>query len=341
MKSLTKQTLQKIRRFKVESGFVHSKEHVVFCPQVNGLTNICLAGLGFEEESKKNTLNFLNSCSFNTSRNLFHRETDSSRKIVVSAFNTCKNSVFALALAINGFEQQAKEIMESLWESPAHDRKTDLFIGEFDPFTGEVNPVIFVQSNLWVSWAFLALGDNQKAKTIMASLEKIKKTKDNSFFVSRDFRKTDNEERVFIDDQAIAALVFIKLGERQKAERLIQSVINSHLHDVKTGLFNSSFSDSDVDTTKSTYKNSFMAFALAKLGFFNELKRVQEGLVRDLYDVNERLFNQTTNDRTKVPDNSALALVALELRSSLVETQINNCKEVMKNEWITKNLGSR
>ena len=84
-----------------------------------------------------------------------------------------------------------------------------------------------------------------------------------------------------------------------------------------------------------------MAFALAKLGFFNELKRVQEGLVRDLYDVNERLFNQTTNDRTKVPDNSALALVALELRSSLVETQINNCKEVMKNEWITKNLGSR
>jgi hypothetical protein len=56
-----------------------------------------------------------------------------------------------------------------------------------------------------------------------------------------------------------------------------------------------------------------MAQALGKLGYYEELVKVGEGLVRELYNYEERLFNQTTKDRTKVPDNSALASVALGL----------------------------
>jgi hypothetical protein len=313
MQEITKQTLQEIEtRFKTERGYVLSKENSVYCPQVNGLTSICLAELGFSEEAQSGVRNFLRSPIFDVEAGLFHREVDLEGRIVVPAFNTCKNSVFALALVTNGFNAKAEELMDNLQRSPAYIQEKGLFGREYNPNAGEVNPLLITQSNLWAALAYSSLGKAEKAKQIMKNLESEKYSKDQRLFDSQDCRDRKSEDRFFADDQALAILTYLKIGEEQKARDLAKSVLESPFYDAQTGLFNSSFSGSSVDTTKSTYKNSLMAFALVRLGYSDELKRLQEGLVRDLYDLKEKLFRQSTNDETKIPDNSALALVALE-----------------------------
>jgi hypothetical protein len=310
MKKIAKQTLQEIKlRFKTEKGYVLTGENPIFCPQVNGLTNICLAMLGFSEEAKKNCLSFLRSPSFNAKIGLFHKEVNLEGKIIAPDFNSCKNAVFALALALNGFNKEAEEIMTNLGKSSVFIKEKGLFGKEFNPETGEVNSLVITQSNLWAALAFSSLGRIKEARQIMKSLEEARFDSDCKLFASIDC--SNGKSKIFVDDQALAILTHLKIGEEQKAKDLAKAVLNSPLRDTKSGLFNSSFSDNDVDTTKSTYKNSLMTFALKALGCSKELRRVQQGLVGDLHDSEEKLFNQSDKDETKIPDNSALAVAAL------------------------------
>lgn len=325
MQEITKQTLQEIeRRFKTEEGYVghFNGDNTIYCPQVNGLVNICLKELNKSAEAQDNSQRFLDSFSFNREKGLFYREVDTTGRIVAPYFNTCKNAVFALSLASNGLINKAENILRNMKESPLYIKDRGLYAREYNPETGEVNPLIITQSNLWVALAYSAIGQNDEARSIMRSLENKRYSQDCGLFNSQDCRLFNSQdcgsqrskERFFVDDQALAIQIYCKIGEMQKARDLTEAVLNSLLYDRQTCLFNSSFSNSDVDQTKSTYKNSLMAQALNGIGYTKELKKLQAGLVRELYDSEERLFNQKTNDRTKVPDNSALALVALELK---------------------------
>jgi len=315
MQNLREQTLQEIeRRFKTDSGYVGYWDGNTrfYCPQVNGLVNICLSELGLP--TREDSQRFLESPSFDRERSLFYREVDTEGKIIVPSFNTCKNAVYALNLASNGLAEKAEKILKNLKSLPLYFQDTGLYGREYNPDTEEVNSLIITQSNLWVALAYSSIGQKEEARKIINSLEERRYNQDNRLFNSQDCRDYNYHERFFADDQALAIITYSQLGENGKARKLIETVLESSLYDGQTGLFNSSFSGSDIDKTKSTYKNSFMAKALANLGYVDELAEFQEGLVRELYDFEERLFNQTTRDKTKVPDNSALALVALEYK---------------------------
>jgi len=316
MQRITEQTLEKIeKRFKTKKGYVLSSENPIYCPQVNGLTNICLIELGFLDASKNNCQSFLESPSYDNLRGLFYREVDLEGRVTIPAFNSCKNSVFALALNENGLKDEAEKVITSLKQSPAYVKEHNLFGREFNPNGDEVNSLIITQSNLWASLAYAHLEKTKESKELIKNLENTRYNQDYGLFESQDCRFIDSNSAFYLDDQALGALVYLKIGRRQKAKDLIETVLSSLLYDTDSGLFNSSFSDDKVDATKSTYKNSLMAFALGRLGYTKELKRIQEGLVRELYDDDERLFDQSTRDKTKIPDNSALALVALEYNS--------------------------
>lgn len=309
-----KETLNKIRKFETAKGFVGSfNNDGIFCPQVNGLANLCLKELGFANEAKKNTLNFLKSSSFDKKEGLFHREVNTSGEIIAPYFNVGKNAIFALNLASNGFMKEAKRILEKLKISPAYLKNKGLYLREYKEETGEVNSLLLTQTNLWIALAYLAIEKNEEAKETIRALEEERYEQDCGLFYSQDCRDQKSEERFFIDDQALAIILYYLLGKTRKAKNLMKAVLNSPFYDYKEGLFNSSFSDSDTDTTKSTYKNSIMAQALAQARLFSKLIKLQKGLIKKLYDSEEKLFNQTTKDKTKVPDNSLLALVALQL----------------------------
>jgi hypothetical protein len=315
MQNLREQTLQEIEmRFKTDRGYVgHWDGNTsLYCPQVNGLVNICLNELGLP--TQENSQSFLESPSFDKEKGLFYREVDRDGKIVVPSFNACKNAVFALRLASNGLTEEAENILRNLKKLPLYFKDTRLYGREYNPKTEEVNPLLITQSNLWVALAYSSIEENEEAKRIVGSLERFRFSQDCGLFNSQDCKDDNYHERFFADDQALAILTYHQLGEKEKADDLTRAVLTSPLYDNKTGLFNSSFSDSEVDQAKSTYKNSLMAQALKKEGSSEELKRLQDGLVKELYDFDERLFNQTTKDKTKVPDNSALALVALEYK---------------------------
>jgi hypothetical protein len=308
MKEITKKTLREInKKFKTNRGFILSVENPIYCPQVDGLVNICLIELGFLKESGENCQAFFESKSFNPSSGLFYREVDLDGKVKAPFFNTGKNSIFALALSLSNLKDKAENIMNNLRQSPAYNYQTGLYSREYNPSTKEVNHLIITQSNLWVALSLIKLGKKAEANQIIKYLENKRLDKEKNLFISQDCRFKESKETYFCDDQALAVLVYLSLGEKDKAQRLMKTTIEE-FYDFKTGLFNST----SLDDTKSTYKNSFVAFALGRLGMNEYLSKVQKGLVRYLYDPQEKLFRQSTNDATKIPDNSALALVALE-----------------------------
>tara|TARA_Y100000310_G_scaffold200877_1_gene200948 strand:- start:4683 stop:5633 length:951 start_codon:yes stop_codon:yes gene_type:complete len=315
MKDITKQTLEEInKRFNTENGFIVSDENLVYCPQVNGVTNLCLNDLGFREEAQNNSRKFLDSPSFDDRSGLFYREVDLQGKIVNPAFSTCKNAMFSLGLLSIGFTDEATEILDKLKSSSLYQDGRRLYGLDYDSLTNNVNPLLITHSNLSVALANISIGRNNEAREIIGNLEDKRYNQDEGLFDSQDCRNDDYDKKFFVDDQALAILVYERLSETHKAENLAKSVLNSPLYDSKSGLFNRSFSRRGTDTTKSTYKNGLIAQAFGKLGYSEELKGIQEGLIRELYDPNERLFNHSSRDKTKIPDNSALALVALEYR---------------------------
>jgi hypothetical protein len=317
MKNITKKTLDEIeKRFKVNGIYITSKEDPYYCPQVNGLTNICLFELGFKAKAKDNTKSLLQSSAFDKREGLFYRETDLEGNPRVRAFNSCKNSIAALSLSVNGFTKEANAIINKLLKSKVYDSKKGLFRREYDSKTGEVNPLILTQSNLWAVLALISLGRTKEAKEIMNSIENASYDPKLGLFISQDCRFQESPKVYFVDDQALAAISYFNLKEKKKAEELIERTLETKLFDEKTSLFNRNFSSNSVDLIKSTYKNSLMAFALAKTGHKKDFQALQKSLIEYLFDEKTSLFNQTSKDRTHVPDNSILALLVLDYISS-------------------------
>jgi len=312
MQKLKEQTLKEIeRRFRTNKGYTLSEQNPIYCPQVNGLVNICLNELGLISRAHSNCQDQLNG-TFNKEWSLFHSEVDTEGRITNVNFNSGKNAISSLALATCGLKEEANYILDALKNTGMYDSKTGLFMRELNPMNGTINPLSVTQTNFWMVLALAKLERGNEAKHILKSLEGVKYDDKTGLFLGQDCRFLNSKSVYYVDDQAIAILTYTNLGEQKKARDLLNTILESPLYDRQTGLFNSSFSDSNVDSTKSTYKNSFMAQALAKLGYSEELAKLQKGLIRELYDFEEKLFNQTTKDKTKVPDNSALALVALE-----------------------------
>lgn len=313
MTSIVKRTIESINHsFKTKQGFILCEENPIYCPQVNGLVNLCLSKLGFPEQAKDNLARFLASPSYNPTTGLFHREVDKEGRPIVPSYNTCKNSIMALALSENGFHAEAEKILESLKTIPLYLQNQGLFAREYGPETKKLNPLVVTQSNLWAALAYSSIGKAREANQLIQKLEQARYDPNQKLFISQDCSDTSHPAFFFLDDQALAILAYQHLKEPQKAQALLTSVLQSPLYDPHTGLFNSRFSETIVDNTKSTYKNSLMAIALNALNYKNELSAIQTGLLRILYDPMDSLFRQSTKDQTKIPDNSALALLAME-----------------------------
>ena len=316
MENIREKILSKIKNGFYRDGlYLMSKNNPIFCTQVNGLVNICLSELGLTELVKENLTTFLKSNSYNIKNKLFYTEVDMGGAVVDYSFNSCKNSIIALSLSCAGLLKEADSVMKSLLKSPIYDKKIGLFRREYDSKTKKINPLIVIQSNLWAALAFIKLGNIKEAKKIIKNIEKTQYSKKYGLYISIDCRGCSEDETFFTDDQALISLCYILLGDAKRAGEIINKVIKSPLFDSENILFNRSFNSYFIDTTKSTYKNSLMAFVFGKLGLTEELLNVQNGLLKYLYDSKEGLFYQNTKDVTKVADNSLLALITLEYKN--------------------------
>ncbi len=271
-------------RFKGPYGYIGNWDgREIYCPQVNGLMNLSLRALGYTEAARANTQASLN---FPAYQHGLFSPIDLEGRVLDQSFNTCKNAVAALNLAAHGFRDEAARVLDNLKPldgTPLYGRDKD-------------DDTVITQSNLWVALAAAALG--RDARPIMRSLEQ---RLDHGLFWSKDCRENAYAPRAFLDDQALAIMVYDVIGERDRAEELATRVLESPL-----GHYWSSLTPDGVGAVKSTYKNSLLAIAFHRIGY--PTAQLREGLLK-LYE--DGLFRQTTRDATKVPDNSALALVAL------------------------------
>lgn len=296
------------QRFKRDGKYIVSEDRDIFCPHVNGLVNICLSELGYQDLARENCRHFLESHHF--FQNLFYNEVDSNGRIQDNDVNSCRNAVMALGLISAGYFNEANNVTDALKQTSVFDSEKGLFKRQYNNLSGEINPSIITQTNLWIVFALTKLKREKEAKGLLGVLEAEKYDKSQGLFFSQDCRFQDSEKRFFCDDQALACLAYYELGEIDKSKELMRNMIRSQLYD--GNLFNSSFLEDSLDDTSSTYKNGLCGIALGKLGFVELLGRLQKGLVEKLYDFQEGLFIQSTRDNTKIPDNSALALMALK-----------------------------
>lgn len=316
MKSILSSVFVSVERiFKIGGLYSTTSEEKLFCLHVNGLINVCLAELGLIRVAKTNIRVLLSSPLYDPNKGLFYGEMKDKEKLKSVYFNACKNSIMALALFSAGYIDYAKRILNSLKASPLYDIESGLFKKEYNPFTNQVNPLFLTQTNLWVALALIQVGKKNEAENILNSLEKCKLNSERGLFFSQDCRFPDSKPAFYIDDQALAILAYLNLGKRDSAKKLIQSVFNSPLYDQETGLFNSSFSEDSVNRAKSTYKNSLMGFALGRLDLSKQLSRLQKKIIALLYDPDSELFKKSTNDETKIPDNSILAITAINFNN--------------------------
>lgn len=309
---LTIRTLEEIERnFKRNDRYITESGKSIFCPHVNGLVNIGLAELGHQDDARSNCKNFLQSSQFHNG--LFYNETDSNGRVLDYNVNSCRNAIMALSLASVDLIDESCEVIEAMKNSSLYDADKGLFKRQYNFKTGELNPLIITQTNFWVTLALLKLGQKEEAQKVLKKLELEKFDESEGLFFSQDCRFQDSEKRFYSDDQALATLVYSGLNESAKANELIRTMIRSKLYDGI--LFNNSLYGDSLDTTKSSYKNGLCGIALGRLGFVNSKQRLDKSLVEKLYDFQEGLFNQTTNNLIKIPDNSSLALMTLKYDS--------------------------
>jgi len=310
---INESTVQKIESFNVNGAYtyVDKNNKEVYCPHVNGLVSILFAELGNSEKSSKILDSLISSQIYHEENGLFYRQATTDGNIVAPYFNVCKNSIMALAFYASGRKEEALKIMRTLKSSPAFDKNSGLFYREYKDETH--NPLIVTQTNLWAALAYAKLGYASYADEIMRSLELKKQDRFNrDLFRSPNCEDIDSVEEFHADDQALAAIVYKTLGHEHKARFILNRLIESPMYDPFTGLYSRSWLYEKVDETKSTYKNALIGLAFAKLGFSKELNRLRKSLVDVLYDKDAGLFSMSDTNPEKIPDNSALAVMALD-----------------------------
>lgn len=314
MQEIVKNTVQQIEKeFKIDNLYKLEKNKNIFCSHINSVVNIGLAELGHIETVKKNLKKLTKSKLYSKSDGLFYREINDNSEILNSNLNTCKNSLVALALIAGKENLLAKRIVESLYKSSLFDKNLGLFYMEVNLKNNSVNSSIITHSNLLFAIALLKLQRIEEANQIICKLEQLSFDKNNNLFASTDckpeFKK--NEMDFFSDDQALAIIAYNLIGEKRKAENLLNQTLNSPLYDKKTGLFNRNFNRQKINKTKTSYKNGLMGIALGAMGYKEELTKLQKSIIELLYNKQESLFNFSDSDTTKIPDNSILALLAI------------------------------
>ena len=296
-----------------ETGlYSYSKDKEIYCPMINGLTNLCLFGMDFKDIASKNNKILLQSDLFDKNSNLFHKGLKEG--VLDKTICTARNSIAALSLAHTGYDSEARRIMDALIESPLF--RENHFVREYNE--QGVNEEFIAHSNLWAALALSKLDYNELALKILNNLDKKGfATVDCKNWVSFSSEEEKSKEKTyFSDDLALAAIAYSNMGKNDKAKGILNYLLNGELFDSSTNLFNRNNSNDSSNTMKSTYKNALCIIALRKLEFNKEAEKSANGLIKILYDYSDNQFFQSTKDKTKVPDNSALALAALEYRQS-------------------------
>lgn len=314
MPDIVKNTLKKIEdNFKVGGLYRYSINKNVFCIHINSIVNICLSELGYTAVASKNLDQVIRSKLFSEKDNLFFREINDKNEITIFTFNVCKNALAVLSLIADNKIELAKKIIDSLYKSPLFDKTTGLFYREMHSVSKEINSLILSQTNLWMVIALSKLHYTTNASQLMESIEKNLFDRSTGMSFSQDCEDAHTTAKIFFsDDQGLAAIAYDCIGQQNKAKSVLEKILNSDLYDKKSGMFNRDISlDNVVNYTKNTYKNSLLCIALNRLGFRNECKKVQDGLMSLLFDKDLSLFHFSDVDTTKIPDNSTLALLAL------------------------------
>lgn len=323
MEKITEQTLRVLREKYTIGGLYKTTENdTSICPHINALVNIGLAELGFAEEAANNIALLLKSGLYDSKHKLFYREMSAEGEVTNSNFNACKNALMALAFYAVGMKENANKTLDAMFNSPLFDTGKELFFREYNG--NKINSLIITQTNLWSAITLLKLGRNAEVKRLVANLSNLNLDGDSGMFFSHDCESGALKYRddtvhiggegrhIFADDQALAIIAYSLLGEDEKSEKLMDSLLKSGLYDSSTGLFNRSMENGNVINVKSTYKNSLCGIALGMLGRAEQLRKLQTGMEKYLYDENSGLFNMSQTDNLKVPDNCMLALMAME-----------------------------
>lgn len=314
-------TLESIEKdFYVRGLYRLKPNEDLFCIHVNGIVNVGLAEFS-DKKISINIDNVLASNLFSRSENLFIREINGRNEITIFTFNVCKNALAVLSLIADNRIELAKNVISTLYNSPLFNKESGLFYREMNSITKKINGLILSQTNLWIVIALSKLQDIEKATQLMKSIEKSLFDQDVGMFFSQDCELASMEigntsvgsasKTFFSDDQALAAIAYDCIGLQDRGRVVLEKTLHSGLYDQKIGMFNRNISPGNVDLAKTTYKNSLLCIALSKLGFKDESRKVQDGLINILFDKNKSLFNFSDIDSTKIPDNSMLALIAL------------------------------
>ncbi len=228
----------------------------------------------------------------------------------------------ALAFYATGKKENANETIDAMFNSPLFSERKKLFFREYN--NGKINSLIITQTNLWIAIVLLKLGRIKDAKELIGNLTNLNMDSVLKMFSSHDRERGALKYRddtvhigggsryIFADDQALAIIAHSLLGENEKSGELMDNLLKSDLYDSSTGLFNRSMENGNVINVKSTYKNGLCGIALGMLGRAEQLRKLQTGMEKYLYDENSGLFNMSQTDNLKVPDNSMLALLAME-----------------------------
>jgi len=310
MKEITRSVLKNIKKLKVGEAFVVSHKDLSYCPQVNSLVLLGLYELGYKQNTFGNQ-DLGSSSLFDKRIGLFHKRTDCSGVILQEDFNVCKNSIAALWLAVSGRKNEAKQIMQTLFDSAAFDSEKSLFFREFNVSSGNINKMIITQTNLWAAIALNFLGD-KRGKKILSALEQEKLDKKEGLFGSQNCKIHSAPKTFFSDDQALAIIAYCLTKQEEKAKSLCENLLKSKLYSKKTCLFNTCYGLRSINYGKSTYKNGLCGIALGKAGFEKERKALSKAMSALLFDKRTGLFNGSNYTKTKYPDSNVLALMAIE-----------------------------
>ena len=307
----TDQIIKSVENLKQEELYILAEPEIHACPQVTGLTTICLSYLQNQSIAKANLTQYAKTKAFDSSRKVFHSKYFLETKETDKIINTGKNAIMSLALSICDEKDSAKSILDFFERSNLYNSNHQLFEREYSISKKYIDSRIITQTNAWIALTYISLNMPLKAKKIISKLENYCYDKEKGLFSSYNVMKND-APKYFLDDQAIISIIYWNLGNKIKATNLIEKIYESPLKDYKSGLLNNNFSNSKIDSRKSTYKNSFLATALNLLNKKTRLKKLTESLEKELFDSKKQLFNQTTNSKLKISDNTLLGLIAIK-----------------------------
>lgn len=294
------------KKFKVSGLLRTETNNPTLSLHVNSLVCIGLAELDMELSANKLAQN-INKFRHRSS---FFKSLDINKDSYSNVINTCKTALACLALIAVGRKIEAERTIKELFSSPLFDAKMGLFMREYED--KRINPLIITQSNLWLALALFKCGKIKQAKKLLEHLDKISFDNIKNLYVSSDCESDSSHgtKVYYSDDQALGIIVNLANGNTLKAELLLKGTMSNGLYDTESGLFFRNIDALGINKEKTSYKNGLWGIALGMLNENALLLKLQKGLTR-FQDKNDKLFYFSDLRKQKIPDNSMLALMAL------------------------------